>query len=59
MNLGKEFTFREYTRQPKSADLGRRIMYRDAHMKGWAYKTLQPEDLKIPVISGQGKRVRL
>lgn len=32
-------------------------MYRDAHMKGWAYKTLQVEDLKMPVITGHGKRV--
>lgn len=54
---GKEFTFREYVRHPKAADLGKRIMYRDAHMKGWAYKTLQSEDLKMPVITGQGKRV--
>lgn len=32
-------------------------MYKDAHMRGWAYKTLQSEDLKMPVITGQGKRV--
>lgn len=55
--LGKEFTFREYIRQPKSVDLGKPIMYRDARMKGWAYKTLQHEDLKMPVITGHGKRV--
>ncbi|XP_018320592.1 protein phosphatase 1H [Agrilus planipennis] len=57
--LGKEFTFREYICQPKSVDLGKPIMYRDAHMKGWAYKTLQTEDLKMPVITGQGKRSRV
>lgn len=55
--LGKEFTSREYVRPPKSADLGKTIMFRDAHMKGWAYKTLQPDDLKVSVITGQGKRV--
>lgn len=34
-------------------------MYRDARMRGWAYKTVQPEDLKIPVVTGQGKRVSI
>lgn len=33
-------------------------MFRDARMKGWAYKTLQSDDLKVSVITGQGKRVR-
>ncbi|KAJ8982079.1 hypothetical protein NQ317_015591 [Molorchus minor] len=55
--LGKEFTSREYIKHPKSGDLGKTVMYRDAHMKGWAYKTLQPDDLKLSVITGQGKRV--
>ncbi|KAJ8953268.1 hypothetical protein NQ318_015850 [Aromia moschata] len=34
-------------------------MFRNAHMKGWAYKTLQPDDLKMSVITGQGKRSRV
>ncbi|XP_018566526.1 protein phosphatase 1H [Anoplophora glabripennis] len=57
--LGKEFTSREYIKQPKSGDLGKTVMFRDAHMKGWAYKTLQPDDLKVSVITGQGKRSRV
>lgn len=55
--LGREFTAKEYIGQPKSGDLGKTIMFRDAYMKGWAYKTLQPEDLKVSVITGHGKRV--
>lgn len=55
---GKEFTSREYIKQPKSGDLGKTVMFRDAHMKGWAYKTLQHDDLKVSVITGQGKRVK-
>ncbi|CAH0561949.1 unnamed protein product [Brassicogethes aeneus] len=57
--LGTNFTSREYTQQPRSDDLGKTIMYREAHMKGWAYKTLQPDDLKISVITGSGKRSRV
>ncbi|CAG9759798.1 unnamed protein product [Ceutorhynchus assimilis] len=57
--LGKEFTANEYLGQPKSSDLGKTVMYRDAYMKGWAYKTLQPEDLKVSVITGHGKRSRV
>lgn len=55
--LGKEFTAKEYLGHPKSGDLGKTIMFRDAYMKGWAYKTLQSDDLKVSVITGQGKRV--
>ncbi|KAF5289283.1 hypothetical protein FQR65_LT11904 [Abscondita terminalis] len=57
--LGKLFTFREYIKKPNSEDLGKPIMYRDAHMRGWAYKTLQFDDLKVPVITGHGKRSRV
>lgn len=55
--LGDNFTSTEYIQQPRGDDLGKTIMYREAHMKGWAYKTLQQNDLKISVITGQGKRV--
>ena len=35
------------------------MLYRDAHMTGWAYKEIQPDDLKFPVVYGEGKRSRL
>ena len=28
-------------------------------MTGWAYKTVTPEDLKFPVVYGEGKRSRV
>ena len=28
-------------------------------MTGWAYKTITPEDLKFPVVYGEGKRSRV
>ena len=40
-------------------DVGKRMLYRDAHMTGWAYKEIQPDDLKFPVVYGEGKRSRL
>jgi hypothetical protein len=57
--LGGEFTHLDYNRRPNQRDLGKRILYRDAHMTGWGYKTVTPEDLKIPVVYGEGKRVRI
>jgi hypothetical protein len=57
--LGGEFTHLDYNRRPNQRDLGKRILYRDAHMTGWAYKTVTPDDLKIPVVYGEGKRVRI
>ena len=35
------------------------MLYRDAHMTGWAYKEIQEDDLKFPVVYGEGKRSRL
>jgi len=51
------FTPLEYTQRLGQAELGRRVIYRDAYMSGWAYKTCQPEDLRVPVVAGEGKRV--
>ena len=35
------------------------MLVRDAHMTGWAYKEITAEDLKVPVVYGEGKRSRL
>lgn len=37
--------------------MGRKILYRDVFMTGWAYKICSPEDLRTPVVTGEGKRV--
>lgn len=55
--LGGEYTWREYQKQPCVSDLGKPILYKDAFMTGWASKILTLEDLKMPIISGEGKRV--
>jgi len=57
--LGSEYTWLEYVRRPTRRDIGSRMLYRDAHMTGWAYKIIQESDLKFPMVYGEGKRSRL
>uniref|UniRef100_A0A182JZI0 PPM-type phosphatase domain-containing protein n=1 Tax=Anopheles christyi TaxID=43041 RepID=A0A182JZI0_9DIPT len=57
--LGGEYIAMEYAKKPTTKDLGARILYRQGAMKGWTYKTLTATDLKIPLITGMGKRSRL
>ena len=40
-------------------DLGAMILYREPFMTGWAYKVLTHPDLRLPLVSGQGKRVHI
>jgi protein phosphatase 1H len=57
--LGDEYTWLEYIRKPVRRDIGSRMLYRDAHMTGWAYKMIEENDLKFPLVYGEGKRSRL
>ncbi|KAG0722016.1 Protein phosphatase 1H [Chionoecetes opilio] len=57
--LGGEFTHLDFVRRPQRRDLGKRVLYRDHYMTGWAYKTLTPDDLKYPLVCGEGKRSRV
>lgn len=57
--LSNNFTHLEYNPRPNRAIVGRRILYRDVYMSGWAYKMCAPEDLRTPVVTGEGKRSRL
>ncbi|RWS26620.1 Protein phosphatase 1H-like protein [Leptotrombidium deliense] len=57
--LGSDFTHLEFVRRPTRRDIGKRLLYRDAYMTGWAYKTITHEDLKVPLIYGEGKRSRV
>jgi len=57
--LGQEYTWLEYARRPVRRDIGSRMLYRDAHMTGWAYKIIQESDMKFPMVYGEGKRSRL
>ncbi|XP_050699481.1 protein phosphatase 1H-like isoform X2 [Eriocheir sinensis] len=57
--LGGEFTHLDFIRRPQRRDLGKRVLFRDHYMSGWAYKTLTPDDLKYPLVCGEGKRSRV
>lgn len=57
--MAGEYIATEYAKRPMQRDLGKRVLYRQGIMKGWAYKTLTVDDLKIPIVTGEGKRSRL
>ena len=58
--LGRYFGRLEYQRRLRKKDIGQRILYRDRHMTGWAYRTVTEEDVnQVPMIIGHGKRARL
>ncbi|KAG1938360.1 protein phosphatase 1H [Pimephales promelas] len=57
--LGNDFTNLEFPRRVTKKEVGKRMLYRDFTMNGWAYKTVQEEDLKFPLIYGEGKKARV
>ena len=57
--MGGEYIAMEYAKKPMTKELGTRILYKQGNMKGWTYKTLTKDDLKSPIVTGEGKRSRL
>ena len=57
--LKNDYTSFEYYRRPTSQDLGKPVLYRHPEGLGYSYRTIGPDDLKLPLISGTGKRARL
>lgn len=57
--MGQHYVAMEYAKRPHITDMGKRILCRQGTMKGWSYKTLTRNDLRIPVVNGEGKRSRL
>lgn len=58
--LGKYFGRIEYQRRLRKKDISQRVLYRDRHMSGWAYRTVSEDDVnRVPMIIGHGKRARL
>lgn len=55
--LKGHFTSLEFKKRPQQRDLGQMVLYREAYMTGWAFKVLAHPDLRLPLLSGQGKRV--
>ncbi|XP_070601733.1 protein phosphatase 1J isoform X1 [Erythrolamprus reginae] len=57
--LGNEFTYFEFPRRIQQKEVGKKMLYRDQNMNGWAYKTIEEDDLKFPLIYGEGKKARM
>ncbi|XP_061577106.1 protein phosphatase 1H [Cololabis saira] len=57
--LGNEFTHLEFPRRVQRKEVGKKMLYRDFTMSGWAYKTIDDDDLKFPLIYGEGKKARV
>lgn len=47
--MGGDYIPMEYAKKPMVRDLGQRILYRQGPMKGWAYKTVTRDDLKVTI----------
>ncbi|EDW30820.1 GL13426 [Drosophila persimilis] len=57
--MANHYVAMEYAKRPHIKDMGQRILCRQGTMKGWTYKTLTRDDLRMPVVNGEGKRSRL
>ena len=57
--LGDIYTHLDFQEIPLMKDEGKLMLYRDAHMTGWAYKQIQIQDIKFPMVHGKGKHCRL
>uniref|UniRef100_A0A8D0BA85 Protein phosphatase, Mg2+/Mn2+ dependent 1J n=1 Tax=Salvator merianae TaxID=96440 RepID=A0A8D0BA85_SALMN len=57
--LGNEFTHLEFPRRIQHKELGKKMLYRDQNMNGWAYKKIEDDDLKFPLVYGEGKKARM
>ncbi|XP_072136895.1 protein phosphatase 1M-like isoform X4 [Mobula birostris] len=57
--LGEEFSRCEFPRRVKRSDIGKKILYRDYFMSGWGYKTAEEDDLRYPLVHGDGKQTRV
>ncbi|XP_010022726.1 PREDICTED: protein phosphatase 1J, partial [Nestor notabilis] len=57
--LGQELPHLEFPRRIQPKELGRKMLYRDQDMNGWAYKKIEEDDLKFPLIYGEGKKARV
>ncbi|KAF7993441.1 hypothetical protein HCN44_010036 [Aphidius gifuensis] len=57
--LKSHFTPLEFRKRPVPKELGSMVLYREPFMTGWAYKILTHVDLRMPLVSGHGKRSRV
>ncbi|KAL0270728.1 UNVERIFIED_CONTAM: hypothetical protein PYX00_008034 [Menopon gallinae] len=57
--LSDEYTSNEFHKRPTISDLGKNVLCRSPDGCGYLYRPANLDDLKMPLISGMGKRARL
>ena len=58
--LTPEYTRLQFEHTLREEHKGRKVLYRDKHMGGWAFKQVKEEDIdKVPIITGVGNKSRL
>ncbi|XP_076975986.1 protein phosphatase 1J isoform X2 [Tamandua tetradactyla] len=57
--LGKVYVANAGDSRVQPKELGQRMLYRDHNMTGWAYKKIELEDLRFPLVCGEGKKARV
>lgn len=57
--LHNEFCSSQFARNVWKKDLGKQILCRTGYMKGWSPKVITTDDVKPPLISGDGKKACL
>lgn len=57
--LVDQYTRLQFQHRCRKKDIGTKQLYRDFYMDGWMLKTVDKNDLRPQVISGEGKRARL
>ena len=58
--LTPEYTRLQFEVTLRDEHRGRKVLYRDKHMSGWAFKQVTEEDIdKVPIVTGVGDKSRL
>ncbi|KAK2142898.1 hypothetical protein LSH36_900g00062 [Paralvinella palmiformis] len=57
--LGDLFCPIQFAYRVTRKDIGKRVLHRDGWRKGWSYKTVTEDDVKMPLVLGEGKKARL
>ncbi|CAI9566712.1 unnamed protein product, partial [Staurois parvus] len=57
--LGNEFTCLEFPRRIQQKEIRKRMLYRDHTMTGWAYKTIEEDDMSFLLCMEKAKRLGL
>ncbi|XP_053378070.1 protein phosphatase 1H-like [Mercenaria mercenaria] len=57
--LHNEFTCLEFPRRLNKVDVGEPMLCRKPGREGWSYKKVEEDDLKFPLVTGEGKKARV